>query len=95
MTSKIKEADIEAYLVKRVAEAGGVAEKFTSPNRTAVPDRIVLWDMGEAHFIECKAPGKQPTAAQERDHIRRRGLGFVVEVVDSFESVDEYLEAFR
>jgi hypothetical protein len=106
---KLREADIEAYLVKRVEALGGTAEKFSSPARRSVPDRLISWPMQNSlprngfvskipaviHFVECKAPGEEPTGAQERDHIRRRQMGFVVEVVDTFEAVDDYLEAFR
>lgn len=92
---RVRESQIEAYLVLKVKLRGGEAEKFTSPNRRSVPDRLVMWPDGVVHFIECKAPGEEPTPAQERDHIRRRQMGFVVEVVDSYEAVDEYLEAFR
>ena len=35
------EKDIEAAFVKRVKSLGGTAEKFTSPNRRSVPDRLV------------------------------------------------------
>jgi len=35
------EKDIERALVQRVKELGGMAEKFVSPTRRAVPDRIV------------------------------------------------------
>lgn len=100
---KIKEADVEEYLVKRVAECGGVAEKFTSPNRTSVPDRIVSFPWCHNHevcgcegwivFVECKAPGEAPNAAQERDHERRRKMGFRVYVIDTFESVDAFIKA--
>lgn len=106
---KLREKDVEDYLVEQVEARGGTAEKFSSPNRRSVPDRLISWPMQNSlprngytskvdavvHFVECKAPGEEPTAAQERDHIRRRQMGFVVEVVDTFESVDEYLEAFR
>ena len=100
---KVCEADVEEYLVKEVAKRGGVAEKFSSPNRASVPDRIVSWpvttfDVGYAipawvEFVECKAPGKAPTAAQARDHERRRAMGFRVYVLDSYEAVDKYLES--
>lgn len=94
--SKIRESDVEEYLVKRVAECGGIAEKFVSPNRASVPDRIVLWtNPADFHFVECKAPGKKPTAAQMRDHERRRAMGHIVVVVDSFETVDDYIQVYR
>ena len=107
MTKKTYERDVEAYLVKEVAKRGGAAEKFSSPNRTNVPDRIVSWPIryvdgkygrgpdpypARVEFVECKAPGKRPTLAQQRDHDRRRAMGFYVAVVDSYEAVDKYLE---
>lgn len=55
------EKEIEAHLVRRVKEAGGIAYKFTSPQRRSVPDRLVLMPGGRALFVECKRPGAKPT----------------------------------
>ena len=52
------EKTIEAYFVKRIKEIGGVAEKFTSPNKRAVPDRLVLLPSGVALFVELKEIGR-------------------------------------
>jgi hypothetical protein len=88
----VRERDIEAYLVAEVAKRGGVAEKFTSPARRSVPDRLVQWPpYGTIEFVECKATGEEPTVPQQRDHERRRKMGFIVVVVDSYEAVDNYL----
>lgn len=85
------ERDVEAYLVKRVKEIGGVAMKLTSPSRRSVPDRLVLLPEGEVHFIELKAPGKTPTDAQYREHVRLRELGMSVFVIDSKPGVDTFI----
>ena len=37
------EAIVETYLVEQVELHGGTCEKFVSPNRKNVPDRIVSW----------------------------------------------------
>lgn len=79
------EKTIEAALVARVKSLGGMCEKFTSPGRRSVPDRIVTLPGGRIVFVECKAPGKRPTDLQERDHARRRELGCEVSVIDSVE----------
>lgn len=92
MKRKLLEKDIEKYLVEQVEAAGGMAEKFTSPNRRSVPDRLCLFPGGGVFFVECKAPGKKPTSAQLRDHKRRRELGFTVSVVDSKDGVDLFIE---
>lgn len=89
------EKDIEAYLVKRCKEQGWMCEKFTSPQRRSVPDRIVTLPGGQIVFVELKAPGKKPTEAQERDHAKRRGMGVRVYVADSKETVDLIIGAFK
>ena len=89
------EKTIEAYFVKRIKEIGGVAEKFTSPNKRAVPDRLVLLPSGVALFVELKAPGKKPTPLQLSDHSKRRALGFRVEVIDSKEGVDKFITELK
>ena len=81
------EKDIEAYLSRRCREIGALCDKFTSPQRRSVPDRVVTYQ-GRVLFIELKAPGKKPTEAQERDHDRRRAAGANVLVIDSKEAVD-------
>ena len=81
------ERDIESALVKRVKELKGLCEKFTSPGRRSVPDRIVTLPGNVVIFVEVKAPGKKPTKLQLRDHQRRRALGCDVRVIDSLEQV--------
>ena len=84
------ERDIEAALVRRVKALGGICEKFVSPSRRAVPDRIVLLPGGHIVFVELKSPGMQPSVAQQRDHERRRALGFDVRVIDSMEGANAF-----
>ena len=94
---RIKESDVEAYLVKCVEARGGTAEKFSSPNRRSVPDRLISWAWTDGggfptvQYVECKAPGKKATKAQKRDHDRRRGMGFQVDVLDTIEAVDNWI----
>lgn len=83
----MRERDIEKALVKRVKELGGLCEKFTSPGRRSVTDRIVTLPNNRIIFVELKAPGKKPTELQQRDHNRRRALGCDVRVIDSIEGV--------
>ena len=84
------EKTIEAVLVARVKSLGGMCEKFTSPGRRSVPDRIISLPGGRIIFVECKAPGKVPTDLQERDHERRRELGFKVFVIDTIEQAKNF-----
>lgn len=84
------ERDVERALVKRVKALGGMAEKFTSPARRSVPDRLVTMPDGQIIFVELKAPGKKPTEAQERDHAKRRAMGCDVRVIDNKDDADAF-----
>ena len=88
------ERDIEKALVKRVKELGGKCEKFTSPGRRSVPDRLVTLPGNIIIFVELKAPGKTSTAKQLKDHKERRALGCDVRVIDSMEVVDAFPSQF-
>lgn len=84
------ERQIEEALCCRVKSLGGMCEKFTSPARRSVPDRIVTLPGGRVIFVELKAPGKKPTRAQECDHNQRRALGADVRIIDSIESANAF-----
>ena len=84
------ERDVEKALCKRVKELGGMCEKFTSPGRRSVPDRLVTLPGGCIIFVELKAPGKTATDLQERDHNRRRALGCDVRVIDTVEAANAF-----
>ena len=80
---------IEAHLVKRVKEAGGIAFKFTSPQRRSVTDRIVVLPGNVIEFVELKATGAKPTDNQLREHARLKALGCTVLVIDNKEDIDK------
>lgn len=100
------ERHVEAYLVKRVKELGGEVRKLKWIGRNGAPDRVVMLpergafvDDGRAIWIEVKAPGKAATfpsnaheRAQHREHERMRKMGQRVEVVDSYERIEEILK---
>ena len=86
------ERDIEKAFVKRVKSLGGMAEKFTSPNKRSVPDRVVSLPGGRIIFVELKKPGAKPTKLQLRDHATRRALGCDVRVISTMEQVDAFPE---
>lgn len=86
----ILERDVEKAFVKRVKALGGTAEKFTSPARRSVPDRLVTLPNGQVIFVELKAPGKEPTEKQSLDHDRRRALGCDVRVIDTVEAANAF-----
>ena len=79
------ERDIERAVSRYAKDRGIENEKYTSPNKRSVPDRIFYPGGGICTFIEFKALGCKPTEAQARDHARRRAAGYDVRVVDSIE----------
>lgn len=91
----MRESTIEAYLRDRVKELGGKAYKFVSPGNDGVPDRLVCLPGGHVTFVELKAPGKESTRLQILQQEKLRSLGFVVEVIDSKENVDYFLEYIK
>lgn len=88
------ERDIEAYLVKRCKEIGALCDKFVSPQRRSVPDRMITFS-GRVLFVELKATRKEPTEAQYRDHDRRREVGAEVVWTDSTKGVDSLLHSLQ
>lgn len=78
-----RETPIEDFLRQEVKKAGGVVEKFKSPQKNNVPDDIVSWPAGVLDFVEVKAFNEEPNEAQKRDHARRRKMGHSVYVIDS------------
>ena len=59
------EKNIEAHLVKRVKEIGGMAYKFVSPAHRGVADRVVCLPNGVVWFVELKAPGGRLSPLQK------------------------------
>ena len=88
----VKESTIEEYLRLQCKKRGWLCEKFTSPSKRSVPDRLVTVPGGVMVFVELKAPGKKPTKLQAEDHKKRRALGCTVEVIDTKEAVDKFIK---
>jgi hypothetical protein len=93
----MREAQIEAHLVKRVKALGGEVRKVQWIGRRGAPDRLVMLPKGMwrgrivALWVELKAPGVAPEPHQVREHERMRELGQWVEVIDSLEAVERLL----
>lgn len=97
----MRESTIEEYLVERVKALGGEVRKVKWIGRHGAPDRLVMLPLYKgaprdfaprALWVELKAPGEKPKPHQAREHERMRKMGQRVEVVDSFERVDEVLQ---
>lgn len=86
----MRERDVEQYLVEQVKAKGGEVRKVKWIGRNGAPDRIAMLPYRTV-WVELKAPGEKCRPHQIREHERMRRMGQRVEVVDSFEGVDEVL----
>lgn len=77
------EKQIEDAVCRYAREKGMLAYKFTSPARSAVPDRLFIAPKGICFFCEFKRGGQNPTLAQNREHERLRQQGVSVFVIDN------------
>ncbi len=89
----MRESDIEDYLSMRVKECGGEVRKVNWVGRRGAPDRRVMLRF-KCTWIELKRPGGELEDHQHREHERMRRLGETVEVLDSKDSIDRWLEGF-
>ena len=87
----MRESTVERYLVDRVAALGGEVRKVRWIGRHGAPDRLVMLPSGKTVWVETKAPGEKARPSQIREHERMRRMGQIVEVIDSFERIDEVL----
>ena len=87
------EKAIEAYLVRKAEEAGGLCLKFSSHTQVGYPDRLLLMPGGHMAWVELKSKGERPRRIQEVRMASLRRLGFTVHVADSREMVDEIVRA--
>ena len=79
----MRESQLEQKLVSHITKLGGIAYKFSSPNRRSVPDRLCVMPNGRAFFVETKSTGKAPTLLQLHEHELLRSLGHTVLVIDN------------
>jgi len=89
----VSEKAIEAYLVRRVKDLGGVCLKYSNPGVVGYPDRVVLLPGGFVVWVELKSKGKKPTRVQQLRIAQLREMGHNVAVVDGKDQVDVLLQA--
>lgn len=77
----MRESTVEAALVRECRFRGLPCIKL-SPSTPGVPDRLVALPGGAHVFVEVKAPGRRPRAAQVSWHERLLSMGHRVCVVD-------------
>ena len=82
------ERDYETRFVNMCVREGWLCEKFISPGKRGVPDRIVT-AQNYICFVELKKPGGRLSKLQIIDHKRRRDRGADVYVASNNYEVRE------
>ena len=89
------EKDIEGNVCRYAKKLGITAEKFTSPAKRSVPDRLLTFKGGAVAYIEFKATGKKATPKQSLDHDKRRAQGSLVYVIDDIKIGKSLVDALN
>ena len=91
----MRESTVEKSVCAYAKSRGCMVVKLNGPGHRGIPDRMFLKD-GRAMFIEFKAPGRKPTALQEKWLRDLRAVGCSAWCVDNKETgivaIDNFLE---
>lgn len=82
---------VERKLVEAVKANGGMCIKLLCDQLTGLPDRMCLFPGHKIIFVELKTTGKKPRRIQLFMHNKLRTLGFRVEVIDTVEGVNDFI----
>ena len=93
MKSVIVESEkvIERKLVELVKINNGMCIKLLCDQLIGLPDRLCLFPNHKIAFVELKTTGQKPRRIQVYIHKKLRALGFRVEVIDSIEGVEQFI----
>nr|DAH59552.1 MAG TPA: Nuclease [Caudoviricetes sp.] len=83
---------IERKLVELVKLNGGMCIKLLCDQLIGLPDRMCLFPGHKIVFVELKTTGRKPKRIQAYMHNKLRALGFRVEVIDTVESVINFVD---
>lgn len=83
---------VEHKLVELVKINGGMCIKLLCDQLIGLPDRMCLFPGHKIVFVELKTTGRKPKRIQTYMHNKLRALGFRVEVIDTVESVINFVD---
>lgn len=83
---------VEHKLVEAVKSNGGMCIKLLCDQLIGLPDRMCLFPGHKIVFVELKTTGQKPKRIQMYMHNKLRALGFRVEVIDTVESVVNFVD---
>ena len=83
---------VEHKLVELAKINGGMCIKLLCDQLIGLPDRMCLFPGHKIVFVELKTTGRKPKRIQAYMHNKLRALGFRVEVIDTVESVINFVD---
>lgn len=83
---------VERKLVELVKINGGMCIKLLCDQLIGLPDRMCLFPGHKIVFVELKTTGQKPKRIQTYMHNKLKALGFRVEVIDTVESVINFVD---
>jgi len=83
---------VERKLVELVKINGGMCIKLLCDQLIGLPDRMCLFPGHKIVFVELKTTGQKPKRIQAYMHNKLRALGFRVEVIDTVESIINFVD---
>lgn len=84
---------VERKLVELVKINNGLCIKLLCDQLIGLPDRLCLFPNCKIVFVETKTTGQKPRRIQVFMHNKLRNLGFRVEVIDTVEGVNEFINS--
>ncbi len=84
---------VERKLVELVKINNGMCIKLLCDQLIGLPDRLCLFPNHKMAFVETKTTGQKPRRIQAYMHKKLRALGFRVEVIDTVEGVNEFIDS--
>lgn len=82
---------VERKLVELTKAKGGMCIKLLCDQLIGLPDRMCLFPGHVIVFVELKTTGQKPKRIQLFMHDKLRALGFRVEVIDTIEGVNDFI----
>ena len=93
----MKQIDSEKSIERKLAELvkinNGMCIKLLCDQLIGLPDRLCLFPNHKIAFVETKTTGQKPKRIQAYMHKKLRALGFRVEVIDSIEGVEQFINS--
>jgi hypothetical protein len=83
---------LEKKIGLEVKKVGGISLKIPAIHHAGIPDRLCLFPVGRAVFVEVKTTKKKPTRLQLLVHKKLERIGFPVKIIDTTEGIKQLID---